>query len=1162
MTRLEPKKVVELLSNWTWLRFQSSTPLTLDLLIRQLSVVRALDAPIINPLLDLGWIAQEQVGKGDASALDTLIAYASELLPHGLSPHPLIDARLYGLLNPAAGRVPDAWVWHLLNNADQSGRSIIPLLSPSLSQLPGLEGWREVGLGHVFLATHSKLNLSPHPWLDPVFVLSSARRSAPAGTEAVEAYRLYIESTLEGQTVSPSAFFDEAYYLSHHAEARRGIDSGTVISGFHHFIATGEPPVRTTSAGRELYLPPVRPDWWNGRDRQVAFGSAPEAFQKELSDLTANIAQALVHHIVDGDLPNEVYAGEPIDLVIHGIATSPQGSVARTILRIGDIVVEAPFGAFPRADWTAALSPLIAPPDRVFCGFAAPWSGRLPEAGQIGVEISFEVLTEAGSSRSGFFPVGEITVRRRPIRKISAGRAAVQIAMATFNPDPALFEVQIQSIRDQTLTDWRLVISDESPDAAARERIVRLVRNDPRITLISGPRRGFLGNFERALRAVDAKAPYFAFSDQDDRWHADKLETLVEAIEKNGVDLTCCDMTVEREDGTLISPSFWGWRRPHGLTTNEILLANTVTGAAMVASTRLIERALPFPHYSGVYHDMWIALLASRDRGIVAVDRVLQTYVQHAGNVLGHDGDRGDRLAWGKFGFETREAEQAGEELARAFVERTSKGTSAAAIDRWWSVFFTVTAGTNPAMIQRRFLHRALGNRDVSGATPLPALSLARRSDRRYLGIPQWLRAGSRLQTLADGAPALREALARKLVTAVDTLGPDFTTPVGKVAAKFSVHKARRFDATILLPELRPAVLFAGYLAKLNLAKALVERGLSVRLGLIDQKTPNYRDLAEIAANHPDLADTLHRVSICRWGWRDDSLELASDEVLVATTWWSAHLAAALRPGNPFVYLIQEYEPLTVPQGSWSALAEQSYRFSHRAIFSTGILRDYFAAHRIGVFAGQGATAADASFYRPPPNVADAERIRASTEARDVFLCYMRPEPQNARNLYEHLKAALDIAVPKVRAAERSSGRQRPTEFVGVGAQSGTTITVGGEPMRIHARMPIDRYTRLLMNTKAGAALMHAPHPGMVPVDMAVLGIPCLTTEYDTKTNEALGRISPLIVATRPDVDELAEAIVRFCVGSTESLTAEVPLTDAPTEWKFDLDWILAGRGE
>src|SRR5699024_1364976 len=73
------------------------------------------------------------------------------------------------------------------------------------------------------------------------------------------------------------------------------------------------------------------------------------------------------------------------------------------------------------------------------------------------------------------------------------------------------------------------------------------------------------------------------------------------------------------------------------------------------------------------------------------------------------------------------------------------------------------------------------------------------------------------------------------------------------------------------------------------------------------------------------------------------ALEVSREDRWIATTWWTAHVARAATD-DPFVYLVQEYEPFTFPAGTWGALAEQSYRFPHHALYSTELLRDWFTA--------------------------------------------------------------------------------------------------------------------------------------------------------------------------------------------------------------------------
>ncbi len=82
---------------------------------------------------------------------------------------------------------------------------------------------------------------------------------------------------------------------------------------------------------------------------------------------------------------------------------------------------------------------------------------------------------------------------------------------------------------------------------------------------------------------------------------------------------------------------------------------------------------------------------------------------------------------------------------------------------------------------------------------------------------------------------------------------------------------------------------------------------------------------------------------------RGTPLEVSADDVFIATTWWTAHIAhAATRDlgRKRFLYLIQEYEPFTFPMGTLASLADQSYSFPHYAIFSTDLLQDYFRLNK------------------------------------------------------------------------------------------------------------------------------------------------------------------------------------------------------------------------
>lgn len=229
----------------------------------------------------------------------------------------------------------------------------------------------------------------------------------------------------------------------------------------------------------------------------------------------------------------------------------------------------------------------------------------------------------------------------------------VAICMAAFDPDPALLERQLDSIRAQTHERWVCLISDDGSSPERLERLRGLVAGDPRFELAAGGERlGFYLNFERALRMVPPEASFVALADQDDRWHPHKLAALLAACAAPGVRLAYSDMRIVDERGRELAPSFWQGRRNNHTNLASLLLANTVTGAASLLRRELLDLALPFPPPVGdPFHDQWIACLALATGEIAYVEEPLYDYVQHGGAARGHAAamrpwDPGRLLRW------------------------------------------------------------------------------------------------------------------------------------------------------------------------------------------------------------------------------------------------------------------------------------------------------------------------------------------------------------------------------------------------------------------------------------------------------------------------------------------------------------------------------------
>jgi glycosyltransferase involved in cell wall biosynthesis len=226
----------------------------------------------------------------------------------------------------------------------------------------------------------------------------------------------------------------------------------------------------------------------------------------------------------------------------------------------------------------------------------------------------------------------------RTAHNTSSKSPLVVVCMATYNPQPDLLRRQITSIREQTHDNWICVVSDGGSSVEAVKTLTDAIGNDDRFRpSIYGKRLGVYENFERALLMVPSDADYIALCDQDDYWHASKLEDLLAALEP-GARLVYSETRIVDKTGRLIDET---QRRPIGVdhTNFASLMLSTrvnIPGAAMLFDASLLEDVLPFPPgYPGFNHDFWIARVAVALGTVSCVDRPLYDYVQHDGQMLG-----------------------------------------------------------------------------------------------------------------------------------------------------------------------------------------------------------------------------------------------------------------------------------------------------------------------------------------------------------------------------------------------------------------------------------------------------------------------------------------------------------------------------------------------
>jgi GT2 family glycosyltransferase len=842
-----------------------------------------------------------------------------------------------------------------------------------------------------------------------------------------------------------------------------------------------------------------------------------------------------LHVELDRPLPETVAAGAPTALFLSGWAYAHGLRLKSLELLVDGRPQPALAWRMPRVDVLTGASggePEAYAYRSGFWGLARFTPGGDP------VTLGVRALLADGSVREA--AVARVQVRALPdpaqLPASAGGEDLVGVAMAAYEPEPDLFGRQVESLRAQTHGNWICVISDDASSPRGRAAIRAAVGDDPRFVVSHAERRaGFYGNFERALALVPREVRYVALADQDDVWYPEKLASLLGGI--GDAALVYSDARVVDRAGRVRADTYWERRRNNHQDLLSLLVANSVTGAASLLRRELLDDALPFPPAQFAhFHDHWLALVARTGDGIAYLDRPLYDYVQHEGASLGHAAANTvpalrDRVA----GLRSDPRERVRRWRFAYFIDACRlQQVATILLDR---------RGAALAAADRRVLEDFLS----AERSVLPLARLAGRGARELLWRRRPEDPGRRPETLGAEWLLFVAFSWRRMAEAIATETPRTALHLEAIPPPTLIQHPGRGGPTIrqvqvvqekiapleiavgdgaprvnlLIPTIDLDHFFGGYIGKFNLADRLARRGARVRMVTVDPVPPLPRDWQGRIQAYQGLESVFDRVEVA-FGRESPRLDLGRDDTVIATTWWTAHMAhrAARELGRErFLYLIQEYEPFTFPMGSWAALAEQSYRFPHTALFSTELLREYFRRHGLGVYAVPHGDDRSASFQNAitdvdPPR---AEDLQARSPRRLLF--YARPEEHAARNLFELGILALRRAL--------ASGALRGWELRGIGTTAfGGRIPLGtGAAIELLPRAAQRGYGALLREHDVGMALMHTPHPSLVPVEMASAGLVTVTSTFEHKTAAALAEISPNLLGADPTVEAVASAL-------------------------------------
>jgi glycosyltransferase involved in cell wall biosynthesis len=214
----------------------------------------------------------------------------------------------------------------------------------------------------------------------------------------------------------------------------------------------------------------------------------------------------------------------------------------------------------------------------------------------------------------------------------------VSILLCCYNGERFLSD-QIQSFKDQTYTNLDLWVSDDGSHDLTLSTIKHSLSTwqDCIHTIRTGPSEGFAANFMSLITHQGINSDYYAYSDQDDIWEADKVQRGVSLLEKipSSIPALYCSRTrlVNANNHEIgLSPLF----------SKQTSFANALMQNVGGGNTMILNRAGRdlladlSKDIRMVSHDWWAYLIITGCGGKVIYDpHPSVRYRQHESNLVG-----------------------------------------------------------------------------------------------------------------------------------------------------------------------------------------------------------------------------------------------------------------------------------------------------------------------------------------------------------------------------------------------------------------------------------------------------------------------------------------------------------------------------------------------
>ena len=236
-------------------------------------------------------------------------------------------------------------------------------------------------------------------------------------------------------------------------------------------------------------------------------------------------------------------------------------------------------------------------------------------------------------------PASGVSQRRAALAPVAVPKAPrVAILLCTYHGQHFLAD-QLDSFSAQTHANWQVCASDDGSEDDTHAILAQYQQKwgADRLTMHAGPAQGFAANFLSLSCDKRIEADYYAYSDQDDIWEAEKLQRALNwlgGISPDVPALYCSRALLVDVDNQAIGTS--------PLFTQPPSFANSLVQSIGGGNTMVFNNALrkllieAGSDVQIISHDCWAYMVASGCGGKVFYDAFPSLrYRQHDTNLVG-----------------------------------------------------------------------------------------------------------------------------------------------------------------------------------------------------------------------------------------------------------------------------------------------------------------------------------------------------------------------------------------------------------------------------------------------------------------------------------------------------------------------------------------------